>query len=268
MLFSDSFCARRQRRCGASGARSTPARRARPGSCWRAAFPARRSTSARARPAASCCPGCRTSTSRSSARRGSERVRRRWNAVQSRLPSIDRLLDRPLIFDEDELAAVASGCALTFGLGRGEAAYFGERPERRLDADAGAPRHRRSDRRLAAAARGRAPAGAAAARRAGRAPGGLAAGAAVVALGVPVLRPAAHAALGRRVREADRRARARLAVAGAPRARGRARGRPAAARAAFARGGARGAAGARAAPPDDRGARGPVRGDPARRSCG
>jgi hypothetical protein len=59
---------------------------------------------------------------------GSERVRQRWNAVQSRLPSIDRLLDRPLIFDEDELAAVASGCALTFGLGRGEAAYFGEQP--------------------------------------------------------------------------------------------------------------------------------------------
>jgi len=59
---------------------------------------------------------------------GSERVRRRWNAVHSRVPAIDRLLDRPLIFDEDELAAVASGCALTFGLGRGEAAYFGAQP--------------------------------------------------------------------------------------------------------------------------------------------
>ena len=58
----------------------------------------------------------------------SERVRRRWNVLHTRVPSIDRLLDRPLIFDDDELTAVASGCALTFGLGRGEAAYFGEKP--------------------------------------------------------------------------------------------------------------------------------------------
>lgn len=58
-----------------------------------------------------------------------DRIRDRWGAIQRRLPWIDRLLDRPLIFEADELAdVVAGGNALTYGLGRGAPAYFGERP--------------------------------------------------------------------------------------------------------------------------------------------
>jgi hypothetical protein len=58
-----------------------------------------------------------------------DRLRARWGGLQRRLPWIDRLLDRPLIFDEAELVDVATGgSALTYGLGRGASAYFGERP--------------------------------------------------------------------------------------------------------------------------------------------
>jgi hypothetical protein len=58
-----------------------------------------------------------------------DRIRDRWGGLQRRLPWIDRLLDRPLIFEADELAdVVAGGNALTYGLGRGAPAYYGERP--------------------------------------------------------------------------------------------------------------------------------------------
>lgn len=58
-----------------------------------------------------------------------DRIRDRWGSLQRRLPWIDRLLDRPLIFEADELAdVVAGGNALTYGLGRGAPAYYGERP--------------------------------------------------------------------------------------------------------------------------------------------
>jgi hypothetical protein len=58
-----------------------------------------------------------------------DRLRARWGGLQRRVPWIDRLLDRPLIFDEAELNDVVAGAsALTYGLGRGAPAYFGERP--------------------------------------------------------------------------------------------------------------------------------------------
>jgi hypothetical protein len=57
-----------------------------------------------------------------------EPARRRWNALLIRAPWLDRLIDRPFVFDLSEFAAVSSGCALTYGLTDGEAMYFGERP--------------------------------------------------------------------------------------------------------------------------------------------
>jgi hypothetical protein len=57
---------------------------------------------------------------------GGERVRRRWSAALARMPWLDRLVDWPLILREQDLGAVAGGCALTFGLEDGRAAYFGD----------------------------------------------------------------------------------------------------------------------------------------------
>jgi hypothetical protein len=59
---------------------------------------------------------------------GIERARRRWDALLLRFEWVDRLIDRPHTFDTGELAAVSSGCALTYGLDDGEAMYFGARP--------------------------------------------------------------------------------------------------------------------------------------------
>jgi len=59
---------------------------------------------------------------------GAERIRRRWAAVMRRSPWVERLIDRPLIFDEAELAIVPGSSARTFGLAGGGACYFGERP--------------------------------------------------------------------------------------------------------------------------------------------
>jgi hypothetical protein len=59
---------------------------------------------------------------------GAERIRRRWAALMRRAPWVARLIDRPLIFDQAELAIVAGRSARTFGLAAGDACYFGERP--------------------------------------------------------------------------------------------------------------------------------------------
>jgi hypothetical protein len=59
---------------------------------------------------------------------GVEPARRRWDSLLLRFPWLDRLIDRPYMFDTGELATVSSGCALSFGLDTGESMYFGERP--------------------------------------------------------------------------------------------------------------------------------------------
>jgi hypothetical protein len=61
---------------------------------------------------------------------GAERARSRWDALRSRIPGLDRVIDWPFVFAERDLPDLVGACSLTYGLdGAGErAAYFGERP--------------------------------------------------------------------------------------------------------------------------------------------